>query len=187
MDERNDYNSIPMQPTQTAVEWLIEQCPRIETIVAYHVLEQAKQMEKEQMKEISMKSEGNMITDWLDQNRNPEIDSFIEKNLAITEKVRLAMVEIPMAQQTAVELFIEQLEQKSFQETEGINQIHITIDANEYLTLKEQAKAMEKQQIEMERKEISDQEIEEGSRDYIKGTDLDRMFREHFLKQVLNR
>ena len=38
-----------------------------------------------------MKTEGNMITDWLNQNRNPEIDSFIDKNLAITEKVRLAM------------------------------------------------------------------------------------------------
>jgi transcriptional regulator with XRE-family HTH domain len=38
-----------------------------------------------------MKTEGNMITDWLNQNRNPEIDSFIEKNLAITEKVRLVM------------------------------------------------------------------------------------------------
>jgi hypothetical protein len=34
---------------QTAVEWLIEQCPRIETIVAYNILEQAKEMEKEQM------------------------------------------------------------------------------------------------------------------------------------------
>jgi hypothetical protein len=34
---------------QTAVEWLIEQCPRIETIVAYNILEQAKQMEKEQI------------------------------------------------------------------------------------------------------------------------------------------
>ena len=38
-----------------------------------------------------MKAEGNIITDWLNQNRNQEIDSFIEKNLAITEKVRLAM------------------------------------------------------------------------------------------------
>jgi hypothetical protein len=35
----------------TVVEWLIEQCPRIETIVAYNILEQAKAMEKEQMKE----------------------------------------------------------------------------------------------------------------------------------------
>jgi hypothetical protein len=34
---------------KTAVEWLIEQCPRIETIVAYNILEQAKAMEKEQM------------------------------------------------------------------------------------------------------------------------------------------
>jgi hypothetical protein len=35
----------------TAVEWLIEQCPRIETIVAYNMLEQAKAMEKEQIKD----------------------------------------------------------------------------------------------------------------------------------------
>jgi hypothetical protein len=34
---------------QTAVEWLVEQCPRIETIVAYNILEQAKAMEKEQI------------------------------------------------------------------------------------------------------------------------------------------
>jgi ribosome-binding protein aMBF1 (putative translation factor) len=39
----------------------------------------------------NMKTEGNMITDWLDKNGNPEIDSFIEKNLIITEKVRSAM------------------------------------------------------------------------------------------------
>lgn len=38
-----------------------------------------------------MKTEGNMITEWLNQNRNPEIDRFIEKNLDITEKVRLAL------------------------------------------------------------------------------------------------
>jgi ribosome-binding protein aMBF1 (putative translation factor) len=38
-----------------------------------------------------MEKEGNMITDWLDQYGNPEIEKFIEKNLAITEKVRLAM------------------------------------------------------------------------------------------------
>jgi hypothetical protein len=34
---------------QTVLEWLIEQCPRIETIVAYNILEQAKAMEKEQI------------------------------------------------------------------------------------------------------------------------------------------
>lgn len=38
-----------------------------------------------------MKNEGNMITDWLDQYGNPEIESFVEKNLTITEKVRMAM------------------------------------------------------------------------------------------------
>ena len=41
-------NTIVMKE-QTAIEWLIEQCPRIETIVAYNILEQAKQMEKEQI------------------------------------------------------------------------------------------------------------------------------------------
>jgi hypothetical protein len=34
---------------KTAVEWLVEQCPRIETIVAYNILEQAKEMEKQRM------------------------------------------------------------------------------------------------------------------------------------------
>ena len=65
------------------------------------------------------------------------------------DKITSGVTNRPMEtkKQTAVELFIEQLEQKSFQETEGINQIHITIDTNEYLTLKEQAKAMEKQQM----------------------------------------
>jgi hypothetical protein len=36
---------------QTAVEWLVEQCPRIETIVADYILEQAKEMEKQQIEE----------------------------------------------------------------------------------------------------------------------------------------
>ena len=36
---------------KTAVEWLVEQCPRIETIVAYNILEQAKEMEKEQIED----------------------------------------------------------------------------------------------------------------------------------------
>lgn len=38
-----------------------------------------------------MEKEGNMITDWLDQYGDSEIEKYIEKNLAITEKVRLAM------------------------------------------------------------------------------------------------
>ena len=33
----------------------------------------------------------NIISDWLDQYGDSEIDSFVEKNLAITEKVRLAL------------------------------------------------------------------------------------------------
>ncbi|MEG0851795.1 MAG: helix-turn-helix transcriptional regulator [Flavobacterium sp.] len=38
-----------------------------------------------------MKSEGNMITNWLDQYGDPEIERFVEKNLAITEKIRFAL------------------------------------------------------------------------------------------------
>lgn len=38
-----------------------------------------------------MKNEGNMITNWLDQYGNPEIERYVEKNLAITEKVRLVL------------------------------------------------------------------------------------------------
>ncbi|HLS12759.1 MAG TPA: helix-turn-helix transcriptional regulator [Flavobacteriaceae bacterium] len=38
-----------------------------------------------------MKTKGNMISQWLDENKNLEIDGFIEKNLAITEKIRLTM------------------------------------------------------------------------------------------------
>ncbi len=32
-----------------------------------------------------------MITDWLDQYGDPEVEAFISKNLAITEKVRQAL------------------------------------------------------------------------------------------------
>jgi len=34
---------------QTSIEWLIEQCPRIETIVSNSVLEQAKEMHKQEI------------------------------------------------------------------------------------------------------------------------------------------
>ncbi|MBK7427977.1 MAG: hypothetical protein IPI60_13615 [Saprospiraceae bacterium] len=33
-----------------------------------------------------MRNENNLITNWLDKNGNPEIEAFVEKNLAITEK-----------------------------------------------------------------------------------------------------
>jgi hypothetical protein len=53
---------------QTAIEWLIEQCPRIETIVAYNILEQAKAMEKEQVLEFTR----NAVRKILDKDRqNP--------------------------------------------------------------------------------------------------------------------
>ena len=51
MDERNDYNSIPMQHTQTAVDWLFFMLnnPNRDQGFANKLLEQAKQMEKEQI------------------------------------------------------------------------------------------------------------------------------------------
>lgn len=39
-----------------------------------------------------MKKSKNTISSWLEKNGNPEIDSFIDKNLAITEKVRDAFI-----------------------------------------------------------------------------------------------
>jgi len=56
MDERNDYNSIPMQSTQTAVEWLVKQLnqkidfiPMDKWDEIRDIVQQAKQMEKEQI------------------------------------------------------------------------------------------------------------------------------------------
>lgn len=59
MDERNDYNSIPMQHTQTAVEWLQIQLkkgidfnsldPLSYPKSVDNIFKQAKQMEKEQI------------------------------------------------------------------------------------------------------------------------------------------
>ena len=60
MDERNDYNSIPMQHTQTAVEWLQIQLkkgidfnsldPLSYPKSVDNIFKQAKQIEKEQIK-----------------------------------------------------------------------------------------------------------------------------------------
>jgi len=79
------------------------------------------------------------------ESKNSQYVDFSNPN---ADKITSGTTNKPMEtkKQTAVELFIEQLEQKSFQETEGINQIHITIDANEYLTLKDQAKEMHKKE-----------------------------------------
>lgn len=38
-----------------------------------------------------MKKSNNIISNWLKEHGDPEIDKFVEKNLAITEKVRLAI------------------------------------------------------------------------------------------------
>ena len=40
-----------------------------------------------------MVKEGSMITDWLDQQGDPNVEKFIEKNLAIIDKVLLALNE----------------------------------------------------------------------------------------------
>lgn len=51
-------------------------------------------------------------------------------------------------QQTALSWFIEQLEEKGdLRETPSIRIVQINIDTSEYLDLKRQAKAMEKNQI----------------------------------------
>ena len=52
--------------------------------------------------------------------------------------------------QSSINLFIEQLELIAhlYEETEGVNKINVSIDVNEYLALKEQAKAMHKEEIE---------------------------------------
>lgn len=43
------------------------------------------------IKNVTMKKSKNTITSWLKEYGDPEIDGSIEKNLAITEKVRLAL------------------------------------------------------------------------------------------------
>jgi len=50
-------------------------------------------------------------------------------------------------QQTAVDWLFKQLEEKGhvWEETEGVNEIHITVDVLDYLNLKAQAKELEKE------------------------------------------
>jgi hypothetical protein len=52
-------------------------------------------------------------------------------------------------QQTAVELFIEELEEKgkAYEENQVVRTINISIDISDYMELKVQAKAMHKQEI----------------------------------------
>ena len=52
-------------------------------------------------------------------------------------------------QQTAVELFIEELEEKgkAYEENQVVRTINICIDVSDYMELKQQAKEMHKQEI----------------------------------------
>lgn len=53
-----------------------------------------------------------------------------------------------MKKQTAVEWLLDQLEQKGdMRETRSIRNLQLNIDTSDYLYLKRQAKAMEKEQI----------------------------------------
>ena len=51
--------------------------------------------------------------------------------------------------QSSIELFIEQLEEKgkAYEETVGARTVNICIDVSDYMELKQQAKAMHKEEI----------------------------------------
>ena len=57
--------------------------------------------------------------------------------------------------QSSIELFIDQLEEKgkAYEETVGVRTVNICIDVSDYMELKQQAKAMHKEEI---RKTIND-------------------------------
>lgn len=46
----------------------------------------------------------NIISDWLNANRNPEIDKFVEKNLSIIEKVNTILDERGITKSTFAEM-----------------------------------------------------------------------------------
>ena len=52
--------------------------------------------------------------------------------------------------QSSIELFIDQLEEKgkAYEETVGVRTVNICIDVSDYMELKQQAKAMHKEEIE---------------------------------------
>ena len=70
MDERNDYNSIPMQNTQTAVGWLECELKKIPFINVIEVFEQAKQMEKEQIMDAFLNGKVNHSKLWSEEYYN---------------------------------------------------------------------------------------------------------------------
>jgi len=60
-----ELNNKKNRNTMTAVEWLIEQCPRINTIASIELIEQAKEMEQEQMIKFA-----EFVASYPDKNRN---------------------------------------------------------------------------------------------------------------------
>ena len=73
MDERNDYNSITMQPIQTAIDWLFLMLnnPNRDQEFANKLLKRAKQMEKQQMLESSISgSKGDSFEQYYNQTYN---------------------------------------------------------------------------------------------------------------------
>jgi hypothetical protein len=64
---------------QTAIEWLIEQCPRIETIVAHNILEQAKQMEREQLQEMYLNGIQNYDPTFKRKSQWTEVDNMTKR------------------------------------------------------------------------------------------------------------
>jgi predicted RecB family endonuclease len=70
-------------------------------------------------------------------------------------------------QQTAVELFIEELEEKgkAYEENEGGRTINISIDISDYMELKVQAKEMEKEQRAVEIQKFIDKVNEKIDRE----------------------
>ena len=71
-------NTLPMEK-QTAIEWLIEQCPRIETIVAYNILEQAKQMERDQLQEMYLNGIQNYDPTFKRKSQWTEVDNMTKR------------------------------------------------------------------------------------------------------------
>ena len=88
----------------------------------------------------------------MSNNKAREINNPIIKQLLDeTTAEELAKIDTEMTnnkQQTAVELFIEQLEEKgNLRETPSIRNIQLNIDTSDYMELKVQAKEMEKERI----------------------------------------
>jgi len=72
MDERNDYNSIPMQHTQTAVDWLVNKVYMVIPNSERNFLEGLKEMAKEMEKEQIINAHGLRYSDITEETVNGE-------------------------------------------------------------------------------------------------------------------